>query len=107
MLDESSPAYNKGRVWIDDNKNVATVQAFTQAARQDLRNFLLSRADEVVPGGLVLVYAPGRADGNHPNIQWTREEEYSGPFSKVFEATWEELVTEVFPSSFTSISKEN
>lgn len=99
VLDKSSPAYNKGRVWIDDNKNVATLQAFKQTARQDLRKFMLARAEEVVPGGLVLIYAMGCPDARHPEIQWARDGEYAGPYSKVFEATWEELVTEVFSCS--------
>jgi len=56
--------------------------------------FLLSRADEVVPGGLVLIYILGRADKRHPKIQWTREGVNPGPYNKVFEETWEELINE-------------
>jgi len=107
MLNKSSPAYNKGRLVLDDNKNVAALQVFSQAARQGLHNFLLLRADEVVSGGLVFIYMRGRADKRHPKIQWTKEGVNPGPYNKVFEETWEELVNEVFPISLKSVSKGN
>jgi hypothetical protein len=95
VLDRDSPAYNKGRVWIDRNKNAATVEAYGQAARQDLRNYLLARAEEVVSGGVVLLYFLGRADGSHPELQWPEEARFGGPSIEVLEETWEELVAEV------------
>jgi len=112
VIDKSSPAYNKGRAWIDGHTNSAVVEAFVQTARQDLRNFLLCRADEVVPGGLVLLYFPGRAAELHPEIQGPKEGDSAGPFtpfsplSKVFELTWEELITEVSSSSLSSIQSQ-
>jgi len=105
VLDKSSPAYNKRRVLLDNNKNVALLQAFMQTARQDLHNFLLSRADEVVPGGLVLIYARGRANEYHPQIQWSQEKMNSSPYNKIFEETWEDLVIEVLSRSVKSILK--
>jgi len=66
---------------------------------------LLSQANEVVLGGFVLFYTLDCADGHCVEIQWPREEEFVGPYKKVFEATWEELISEVFYSSLKSISK--
>ena len=95
VVDRASPAYNSGRVWIDRTKNTAALEAYVQTARQDLRNFLLARAEEVVSGGFILFFIVGRTDESHPENQWNEEGLYAGPYSIVFESTWEELVVEV------------
>lgn len=52
VADESSPAYNKGKIyWIASSKEVA--QAYEAQFARDIDAFLSARTLEVVPGGLV------------------------------------------------------
>ena len=100
VVDRASPVY-KGRVWIDRIQNSAVLDAFSQAAQQDLRNFLLARADELMSGGLLVFLVPGSADERSSNFQWCPESEYSGPSDIVYEQTWQELVDEVTSQSLS------
>jgi len=106
MLDKSSPAYNKGRVWIHDNNNVATVQAFTLTAWQDLQKIcyleqmklslvvLFSSTLLVMQTGTIYTFS-GLGRGSMQGLLLN------------FEVAWEELVVEVLSSSPKSISKKN
>ncbi|CAM6128052.1 unnamed protein product [Calypogeia fissa] len=65
VLDKESAAYNKGRSWIR-NAPSAVTRCFQQQALEDLKSFLLARAAELAPGGLLFFYPIGRTTSD-PN----------------------------------------
>ncbi|KAJ7553500.1 hypothetical protein O6H91_06G100700 [Diphasiastrum complanatum] len=85
----------------DPHAPFPVVEAFVQQAKEDLRAFLKSRAEEMVPGGLVFLLFPGREDHYHSEIQWpSKESDPSDPsdphylFTTEFLNSWSDLVSE-------------
>lgn len=94
VLDVSSPAYNKGRVWIEGGSPVVA-EAYAEVARQDLLNFFTHRADELASGGLLFVVCICRAEPGRPDLQTGEEFQKANPCGGMFEDSWEDLVAEV------------
>ncbi|KAG0593499.1 hypothetical protein KC19_1G334900 [Ceratodon purpureus] len=94
VRDVSSPAYNKGRVWVDGGSPVVA-EAYAQVHRQDLLSFFAHRAYELAPGGLLFVTCPCRAEPGRPEAQTRGEFQKASPFSGMLEDSWAELVAEV------------
>ncbi|KAF8378653.1 hypothetical protein HHK36_030002 [Tetracentron sinense] len=65
ILDENSPAWNKGR--IDYSSAPSEVgEAYSAQYAKDMESFLAARAQELVPGGMVALLIPGRPRGTLP-----------------------------------------
>ena len=94
VQDESSPAYNKGRVWVDGG-NPVVAEAYAEVHRQDLLNFFTHRADELAPAGLVFVICPCRAEPGRPEAQTSGAFHNASPFGRMLEDSWGQLVDEV------------
>lgn len=91
MLDKSSPAYNKGKISAHGS-SPGTAEAFAEASRKGLRKFFECRAEEMVSGGVLGFYCPGRRDRAHPEEQMFDDSVH--PLF-LFEKSWQELVNEV------------
>ncbi|CAK7349634.1 unnamed protein product [Dovyalis caffra] len=61
-IDRSSLAWNKGRIHYT-NGPAAVVNAYTAQYANDMENFLHSRAQEIIGGGLMLLTIPCRPNG--------------------------------------------
>ncbi|XP_038679013.1 loganic acid O-methyltransferase-like [Tripterygium wilfordii] len=62
LVDQDSPAYNKGRIYYAAAPT-AVVQAYSNQFAKDITSFLNARSQEVVPGGLMTLVIPGVPDG--------------------------------------------
>ncbi|KAG0615181.1 hypothetical protein M758_5G021600 [Ceratodon purpureus] len=89
ILDKSSPAYNKGKLGCYGS-SPATAEAYAKVSRQGLRKFFECRAEEIVSGGVLGFYCPGRRDRAHPENQLFDDSYYVLDIEK----TWKELVNE-------------
>ncbi|XP_075078448.1 loganic acid O-methyltransferase-like [Nicotiana tabacum] len=58
LLDEKSPAWNKGLIHYVDASNIAVVNAYVAQFDKDMEVFLNSRAEEIVPGGIMVLVSP-------------------------------------------------
>ncbi|GLU01550.1 hypothetical protein SLE2022_188560 [Rubroshorea leprosula] len=65
LVDENSPAYNKGRISYNKSQKEA-VEAYSAQYRRDMEAFLSSRAEELVAGGLIALLIPCLPDGVPP-----------------------------------------
>lgn len=65
MLDESSPAYNKGRMWLFESPS-EVARAYQRQSMLDMKNFLQARAAELVSGGL-LFFVCGASLSSEPD----------------------------------------
>ncbi|GFP86219.1 probable S-adenosylmethionine-dependent methyltransferase at5g37990 [Phtheirospermum japonicum] len=64
IMDPTSPAYNKGRIsCMGDNQEV--INAYSRQHFKDFSDFLHARAQEIVPGGLLMLILPARSNGVH------------------------------------------
>lgn len=79
---------NKGRIYYSHSpKEVSEAYSFQFA--KDFKSFLDARAQEVVPGGLMVLLISGRPDGTLP-------QQYSlGPFYDPVESCLLDMVNEV------------
>jgi hypothetical protein len=96
IVDNSSPAYNKGKVGVD-GASPAVAEAYAEASRQSLRTFFECRAEEMASGGVLCFYCPGRRDRAHPENQLFKDSIHFLPY---FEKAWKEVINEVFLSHF-------
>ena len=62
VMDSSSPAWNKGRIHYSDS-SYEVIRAYETQFSEDMECFLLSRAQEIVFGGLMLLTFSGRPNG--------------------------------------------
>ena len=62
VLDEASPAWNKGRIHYSGSAE-EVVRAYVAQYAEDMDVFLRARAEEIVPGGLMAFVVPGRPNG--------------------------------------------
>lgn len=58
LVDKSSPAWNKGRTYYA-HAGAETIKAYADQFAKDMDSFFHFRAQEVVPGGMVLLTIPG------------------------------------------------
>ncbi|PON82303.1 SAM dependent carboxyl methyltransferase [Trema orientale] len=63
--DSSSPAYNKGRIFYA-NAGKEVGEAYRHQHQEDMEKFLGARAEELAPGGLMVILMSGREDGTSP-----------------------------------------
>ncbi|XP_065618728.1 loganic acid O-methyltransferase-like [Quercus suber] len=61
ITDESSPAWNKGRIHYT-NATKEVVEAYETQFAEDMESFLFSRAQELVVGGLLVLFVPAVPD---------------------------------------------
>ncbi|KAJ7975190.1 S-adenosylmethionine-dependent methyltransferase [Quillaja saponaria] len=62
VIDKSSSAWNKGRIHYA-NAPDAVVKAFEAQYQKDMDSFLCLRAQEIVHGGLLVIFSPSRPSG--------------------------------------------
>ncbi|XP_042478020.1 loganic acid O-methyltransferase-like isoform X2 [Macadamia integrifolia] len=62
VLDKDSPAWNKGKIHYGSPKK-EVVQAYSVQFAKDIDSFLLARAEEIVPGGLMVLKIQGLPNG--------------------------------------------
>ncbi|XP_019258619.1 PREDICTED: probable S-adenosylmethionine-dependent methyltransferase At5g38100 [Nicotiana attenuata] len=58
LLDEKSPAWNKGLIHYVDAATIAVVNAYVAQFDKDMEIFLSARAEEIVPGGMMVLVSP-------------------------------------------------
>ncbi|XP_060196444.1 loganic acid O-methyltransferase-like [Lycium barbarum] len=58
LLDEKSPAWNKGLIHYIGASNIEVVNAYVAQFEKDMEMFLNARAEEIVPGGLMVLVSP-------------------------------------------------
>ncbi|KAF3969482.1 hypothetical protein CMV_006725 [Castanea mollissima] len=61
VMDESSPAWNKGRIHYTNAKK-GVLEAYETQFAKDMESFLFSRAQELVVGGLLVLFVPAVPD---------------------------------------------
>ena len=61
VMDESSPAWNKGRIHYT-NAPKQVVEAYSTQFAKDMESFLFARAQELVVGGLLVLFVPAVPD---------------------------------------------
>lgn len=67
-MDKNSPAWNKSRIHYSTAGVAKEVkEAYSAQFRQDVLTFLDARADELVPGGLMVIIIIGIPDGVLPS----------------------------------------
>ncbi|KAK6930526.1 SAM dependent carboxyl methyltransferase [Dillenia turbinata] len=66
LSDLNSPACNKGKITYADAHN-EVVEAFASHFAKDMDSFLVARAQELAPGGLLSILIACRPDGMHPS----------------------------------------
>ncbi|KAK6930531.1 SAM dependent carboxyl methyltransferase [Dillenia turbinata] len=76
LSDLNSPVCNKGKITYADARN-EVVEAFASQFAKDMDSFLVARAQELAPGGLLSILIPCRPDGMHPS---------KSPFGLLFES---------------------
>lgn len=57
LVDEKSPAFNKGKIFYTDSCS-EVVEAYAKQFARDMESFLDARAKELVPGGLMALLIP-------------------------------------------------
>lgn len=56
---------NKGNVWAGTTSSPAVTAAYARQFESDLIHFLASRAEEIVPGGLMVLSLAGKPDSQN------------------------------------------
>ncbi|XP_057996892.1 loganic acid O-methyltransferase [Hevea brasiliensis] len=62
LVDKNSPAWNKGKIHYAGASD-EVLKAYRERWAEDLNNFLNTRAEEIVPGGMLIVIMPSIPDG--------------------------------------------
>ncbi|KAJ8574218.1 hypothetical protein K7X08_026023 [Anisodus acutangulus] len=58
LLDEKSPAWNKGLIHYIGASNIEVVNAYVAQFEKDMEMFLNARAEEIVTGGMMVIVSP-------------------------------------------------
>ncbi|KAM3218036.1 loganic acid O-methyltransferase-like [Capsicum annuum] len=58
LLDEKSPAWNKGLIQYEGASNVEVLSAYVAQFEKDMEMFLDARAQEIVEGGMMVIISP-------------------------------------------------
>ncbi|KAL5995018.1 Gibberellic acid methyltransferase 2 [Asimina triloba] len=94
VLDHGSPAWNKGRAWID-GANKEVVEAYAKQSEEDLINFLRCRREEIVEGGVLFILMAGRRGSQQPENQLgDPDSRAKHPFTSSMDQAWEDLLNE-------------
>lgn len=96
LLDCNSPAFNKGRILYGTSASEVG-QAYSDQYAKDMQSFFDARAQELVPGGLLLLLIPGRPDGTLP-----AQHSFS-PFLEPMESSLSDMVNEVHIYSYIPV----
>ena len=60
---KDSPAWNAGRIHYSDDSPEAVLEAYTNQFQRDMEAFFGARAQEIAPGGVMVMVVPGVPDG--------------------------------------------
>ncbi|XP_030524543.2 gibberellic acid methyltransferase 2-like isoform X1 [Rhodamnia argentea] len=94
VTDKSSPAWNKGRAWIDGAKE-EVVEAYARRSEEDLDNFLRCRKEEIVEGGVLFMLMGGRPSSQQPCDQLgDPDSRDKHPFTTSMDRAWQDLLDE-------------
>ncbi|XP_058079558.1 gibberellic acid methyltransferase 2 [Magnolia sinica] len=94
VLDKRSPAWNKGRAWIDGAKK-EVVEAYAKQSEEDLMAFLRCRREEIVVGGVLFILMAGRQGSQPPENQLgDPDSRAKHPFTSSMDQAWEDLLNE-------------
>ncbi|MQL92639.1 hypothetical protein Taro_025267 [Colocasia esculenta] len=94
VLDRRSPAWNKGRAWIDGAKE-EVVEAYARQSSEDLKAFLRCRREEIMEGGLLFLLMAGRPGSQPPaNQLGDPESRAKHPFTGTMDQAWADLLNE-------------
>ncbi|XP_049388166.1 loganic acid O-methyltransferase-like [Solanum stenotomum] len=58
LLDEKSPSWNKGLIHYIGASNIEVMNAYVAQFEKDMEMFFSARAEEIVPGGMMLLISP-------------------------------------------------
>ncbi|CAN4114015.1 unnamed protein product [Withania somnifera] len=58
LLDEKSPAWNKGLIHYTGASNIEVMNAYVAQFEKDMEVFFNARAEEIVPGGMMVLISP-------------------------------------------------
>ncbi|WMV06686.1 hypothetical protein MTR67_000071 [Solanum verrucosum] len=58
LLDEKSPSWNKGLIHYIGASNIEVMNAYVAQFEKDMEMFFNARAEEIVPGGMMLLISP-------------------------------------------------
>jgi hypothetical protein len=95
VLDNRSPAWNKGRAWIDGAKG-EVVEAYAKQSEEDLESFLRCRKEEIVRGGILFMVMGGRPRPEQPENQLgDPDSRAKHPFTTSMDQAWKVLLNEV------------
>ncbi|XP_068661025.1 gibberellic acid methyltransferase 2-like [Aristolochia californica] len=94
VLDKRSPAWNKGRAWIDGAKK-EVVEAYARQSEEDLKAFLQCRREEIVEGGVLFILMAGRPGSEKPENQLgDPDSRAKHPFTSYMDQAWQDLINE-------------
>lgn len=95
VLEKTSAAWNKGRVWIDGAKK-EVVEAYAKQSEKDLEDFLSCRKEEIVQGGMLFLLMGGRPASQQPENQLgDPDSRAKHPFTTSLDQAWQDLINEV------------
>ena len=104
-MDNTSPAWNKGRAWIEGAKK-EVVGAYAKQSEEDLIAFLQCRREEIVEGGILFILMGGRPGSLHPQHQLgDPDSRAKHPFTSSMDQAWEDLLNEVCTNYYNDIPK--
>ncbi|KAJ0975557.1 hypothetical protein J5N97_017522 [Dioscorea zingiberensis] len=94
VLDKQSPAWNRGRAWIDGAEKAA-VDAYSKQSGEDLEAFLRCRKEEIAEGGMLFLLMAGRPGSEQPENQLgDPDSRAKHPFTSSMDQAWEDLLNE-------------
>ncbi|GMY16066.1 gibberellic acid methyltransferase [Fagus crenata] len=95
VLDKRSPAWNKGRAWIDGAKR-EVVEAYAKQSEEDLDNFLRCRKEEIVQGGMLFMVMGGRPGSEQQleNQLGDPDSRAKHPFATSMDEAWQDLLNQ-------------
>ncbi|KAG6540079.1 hypothetical protein Mapa_018534 [Marchantia paleacea] len=99
VTDKASASYNGKRMWLNGAPPFV-LEEFRKQSMEDLRNFLDSRAEELVTGGLIFIIVVIAGDGFFacgnpdplPEVRSLTNQPLQ--YSQLMEYAWEELISE-------------
>lgn len=96
VLDKTSPAWNKGRAWIE-GANKEVVEAYAKQSEKDLQDFLVCRKEEIAKGGMLFILMAGRPESQPPENQLGDDADSRAkhPFTTSMDQAWQDLLDEV------------
>ncbi|KAF5725541.1 gibberellic acid methyltransferase 2 [Tripterygium wilfordii] len=94
VVDKASPAWNKGRAWIDGAKE-EVVEAYAKQSEKDMEDFLRCRKEEILQGGILFMLMGGRPGSQPPENQLgDPDSRAKHPFTNSMDQAWQDLVNE-------------